>query len=258
MDVRDIEIGLIDVGGHEQRFDYEGDEMEELVGSVRRDGILEPIIVRAVGERFVVVNGHRRREAAIRAGLSVVPCHVQAGDLDLSRRTAFITNLFRKDPSPVEMAVAIGREVGSGEESVEGLAKGLGRSVDWVRRQVAMLQWPEDVLQLVHAGKVSVAAAANLACVTDDSYRAFLLEHASSGGATARTTASWLQAWEGSLPAAVAVIQPPVDGEPHAPPMMPQAPCLCCGGVHRTDELSHVPLCAPCIQRVRHLGAGGR
>jgi ParB family chromosome partitioning protein len=252
--LRDIELGLLDVGEHEQRFDYEGPEMDDLVASIRKDGVLVPLIIRPCGERFVVVEGHRRREAAIRAGLVSVPCQVQEGDLALSRRIAFVCNLFRKDPSPVELGVAIARAAADGSASVEELAKGLNRSVDWVKRQVAMMEWPEDVLQAIHGGRLSVAAAANLAAVTDDSYRDFLLGHAVANGATARTTAAWLQQWEAGQPAPVAVTAPPAEGEAHAAPMMPQAPCLCCGGVRRTDELSYVPLCAPCIQRVRHVG----
>lgn len=256
MDVRDIDLGLLDVGEHEQRFDYEGPEMEDLVASLRKDGVLVPLIVRSCGERFIVVEGHRRREAAMRAGLVSVPCQVQAGDVALSRRVAFVCNLFRKDPSPVELAVAIARAVSEGQACEEELAKNLNRSVDWVKRQIAMMQWPEDVLHAIHAGTLSVAAAANLAAVGDDAYRAFLLDHATANGATARTTASWLQQWEAGQPAPAAVTAPPLEGDKPAPPMMPQAPCLCCRQIHRSDELSHVPLCAPCIQRVMHLGQG--
>jgi ParB family chromosome partitioning protein len=255
MEVREIELGLLDVGEHAQRFDYEGPEMDDLVASIRRDGVLVPLIVRPVQERFVVVEGHRRREAAIRAGLVAVPCQVQDGDLALSRRISFVCNLFRKDPSPVELGVAIARAVADGTASQEELARGLNRSVEWVKRQVAMMDWPDDILRAIHAGGVSVAAAANLALVEDDVYREFLLEHAVGNGATARTTAAWLQEWRAGQPAGVAVTALPVEGSSAPGPMAPQAPCLCCGQVFRTDELSHVPLCPGCIQRVRHLGA---
>jgi len=256
MEVKDIEVGLLDVAEHEQRFDYEGPEMDDLVASVRRDGVLEPLIVRPVGERFVVVNGHRRRVAAERAGLAVVPCKIQSGDAGLARRVAFVTNMFRKDPTAVELAVAIGKAVEGGDADVEELASGLHRSVDWVKRQLAMLEWPEDVLQQIHAGRISVAAAANLAAVTDDQYRRFLVENAVNNGATARTTAAWLQAFEAMLPAPEAVQEPPVEGGAVAPGMVPQTPCFCCGIAHRVDELSHVPICTRCIGPVRRLGSG--
>jgi len=256
MEVREIELRLLDVAEHEQRFDYEGPEMDDLVASIRRDGILEPLIVRAVGVRYVVVNGHRRRVAAERAGLTAVPCTVEAGDASRARRVGFIVNLFRKDPTPVELAVAIAKAVDSGDAAVEEMASGLHRSVDWVKRQLAMLEWPEDVLQQVHAGRISIAAAANLAAVTDLEYRRFLLDNAVANGATARTTAAWLQAWEAMLPAQDAVQQPPIEGGPVPAPMVPQTPCFCCGIAHRVDELSHVPICTRCLGPVRRLGTG--
>jgi ParB family chromosome partitioning protein len=255
MNIRDIPIGLLDVGEYEQRFDYEDVEMEELTASIRRDGVQVPLIVKPAGDRFIVIEGHRRRNAAISAGLTTVPCDVRDADPALSRRVAFVCNMFRKDPSPIELAVAVAKAVQDGQASADELAKGLGRSPDWVKRQLAIMEWPETVLHAIHAGRISVAAAANIAAVGDDNYRDFLLECACNNGATARTTAAWLQEWRAGQPAALAVQAPAVDGAAVAPAMMPQAPCLCCGGVHRTDELSHVPLCAPCIQRVRHLGS---
>jgi len=253
MDIREIDVALLDVGEHEQRFDYDGDEMDDLVASLRKDGVLVPLIVRNNADRYIVIEGHRRREAAIRASLHTVPCQILSPDPSLCRRVAFVANLFRKDPTPIELGVAIARAVSDGEASVEEMAKGLNRSTDWVRRQVAMMSWPEDVLQAIHAGRISVAAAANLAAVTDDAYRSSLVGYACENGATARTTAAWLQQWEAGQPSAQALLAPPIDGEHHPPPLMPQAPCLSCGVLRRTDELSHVPLCAPCIQRVMHL-----
>jgi ParB family chromosome partitioning protein len=254
-EVRDIPIGLVDVGDYNQRFGIDPEELDGLCGSVRRVGILEPLLVRCSGDRFVLVVGHRRYAAAVRVGLATVPCIVRDGTEAQSREEAFAENLFRSDPSPVELAVAIAKATEDGEHSIEQIADGMRRSPEWVRRQLAMLRWPEDVLQCVHRGSISVAAAANLAMVAEDTYRSYLLENAAANGATARTTAAWLQAWEAALPSQQAVQQPPVDSETRATPMMPQAPCLCCGQVKRTDELSHVPLCGPCINRVRRLDA---
>lgn len=257
MEIRELPTNQIDIGEFAQRFDYEGDEQEELTASIRTNGVLVPLIVAPEGERYTLVEGHRRLTAARRVGLLTLPCHVLSGDLALSRKIAFVVNICRKDPTPIELAVAVAKAVQDGAASLDELAHGLNRSVDWVKRQVAMMDWPEDVLQLIHAGHLSVAAAANLAQIEDPAYREFLSNHAVNNGATARTTASWLQEWRAGQPAPTAVQADPQSPEPTHPPLMPQAPCLCCGLVHRTDELSHVPLCAPCIQKVRHLAPRG-
>jgi ParB/RepB/Spo0J family partition protein len=215
------------------------------------------LIVRPFGERFVRVAGRRRLAAAKKAGLSTVPCVVREVSDIVGRETAFAENLFREDLTPIETAVAISKAVEGGEADVQAVADGMRRSVDWVRRQLAMLEWPEDVLRAVHAGKLSVAAASNLACVEAPVYRAYLLENAVENGATARTTAAWLQAWRASVPVTQAVLSDVGPSGPAVCPVIPQAPCFCCAVVGRTDELSHVPLCARCIGRVRRIGEAG-
>ena len=255
-EVRDIPVDQIGLGDFQQRFDLLPDSLDDLCGSIRRLGILVPLMVRGTGKGLVLVAGHRRLAAARRIGLATVPCVLRDETEARSMEVSYAENLFRLDPTAVELAVSIKKAVASGEVQVTEIADGLGRTTDWVRRQLAMLEWPEDVLEQIHAGHISVAAAANLALVRDDAYRAFLLECAVCNGATARTTAAWLQAWEAAMPMSQAVEQPPVEGQERARPMVPQAPCLCCSNVFRTDELSHVPLCAPCILKVRHLGGG--
>ena len=138
--------------------------------------------------------------------------------------------------------------------TVDELAAGLHRTAEWIRRMVAMLDWPADVLEVIHGESISVSAAHNLALVDDAPYRAFLLRNAVDSGATARATAAWLQAWRSMQPAEVAVQAEPVAGESRPMPMVPQAPCLACGQVFRTDQLSHVPICSGCIQLIRNAG----
>ena len=139
--------------------------------------------------------------------------------------------------------------------SIEQMAAGFGRSGDWVRRQIGICGWPEDVLEGVHTGKLSIAAASNLAVITEDHYRRMLVGQAVENGATARTTAAWLQAWRAMLPLEVAVEQPPVDGGQAVVPMVPQGPCLVCHNVYRVDELSHVPVCMHCVKVISQAGS---
>jgi ParB family chromosome partitioning protein len=254
MEVRPIPIDLIRVGAHEQRFDYADQAQEDLVASIRANGIMVPLIVQPLEDEFILIDGHRRRQAALQIGLPELPCFIQTSDTAVASRTAFVANFLRKDPTPIELAAAVAKASEMGEDAEREIARALHRSVDWVRRQIAMLQWPEDVLAAIHAGTLSVAAASNLALIPDDNYRAFLLDHATSNGATARTTAAWLQEFQANRPPQVAVTAEPIPGQPAPQPIIPTSPCLCCGIPHRTDELSHVPLCAACITQVRRLG----
>lgn len=253
MEVVELGLSRIRVGEYEQRFSMDDERQRELVGSIKRLGVLEPLHVRASGDEYVVLSGHRRRAAAVEAGLALVPCIIEDGDEAKAAEVTFAANFFRQDLSPVELAVAIANEYESGRMTVEQLADGFRRSKDWVARQLAVTHWPEDVLAGIHEGGLSLAAAANLAQVTEEEYRVYLVRQAVENGASARATSAWLQAWRAMLPPSEAVEAQPVAGRVPLDPLVPQAPCLCCGHVKRVDCMSHVPICSDCVQRVRKM-----
>jgi len=257
VEVKDVPIGKIKVGEHVQRLVIEDDTISELAASIARIGIVNPLLVSADGDKYLLVAGHRRLQAAKRCGLTTVPCIVASAEKNVDTEISFAENLFRKDLSPLELACAVKDVLDKNVMPLEELAAGLNRSAEWVRRMVAMLDWPQDVLEAIHAGWLSIAAAHNVALITEDTYRKFLLRNAEDSGATARTTAAWLQAWRSMAPAEQAITAPPVSGESRTTPMVPQAPCIACGEVFRTDELSHVPVCAGCIRAIRSIGASG-
>ncbi len=250
-DVKEIPVEKINVGEHALRLREDDEAVDDLAASIHRIGIIVPLVVRPEGDSFLLVAGHRRLAAAKLLSLSTVPCDIReipgADGVEIS----FAENLFRLDLSPVELAAGIKDVITKKIMDVPAIAKALHRTEHWVQAQLYMLDWQPDVLDAVHAGWLSVSAAHNLALVTDDTYREFLLKNAADSGATARTTAAWLQAFQSMQPPEVAVSAEPVAGDAASVPMVPQAPCLGCGQVFRSDELSHVPMCAQCIMAIR-------
>jgi len=254
MEIQHIPVGLITAEKHSQRFELNEEKMSELISSISTDGLHQPIEVRPDGDSFIVVFGHRRLEACKHLGWENMPCMVVEGDEAKIRGHTFQENFFREDLTPLELAVAIADEVKEERMTLEQLAFGFKKTQDWVRRQIAIVGWPVDVLEGIHKGKLSIAAAANLACITEDFYRASLVDQAVENGATARTTSAWLQAWRSMIPMEKAIEQEPVEGEERPQPLVPQAPCIACHDVYRTDELCHVPLCSACLKIMRDAG----
>lgn len=256
MEFQDVEVEKIQAGAYAQRTGEDDPGIEELASSIRRVGILVPLVVVNGADGFTLIAGHRRLAAAKQIGFKFVPCIVRSGSESDHREVSFAENLFRKDLTPIELACAIKDCLHQAKMSVEELAAGLHRSTNWVRAQIALLDWPADVLEAIHNGKISVAAASNLALVTDEVYREFLVRQAVENGATARATAAWLQAFSAMAPASEAVTREPVPAGERAMPMVPQAPCIVCSNVFRTDELSHVPVCVGCVRTIRDIGGG--
>lgn len=253
-EIKEIPIGQIMVGEHEQRLSLDDDSLNGLVASIKRLGILQPLIVRKQDSRIYLVAGHRRLAAAKKVGLESVPCIVRVGIDDLEHEVVFAENFFRKDLSPVELACAMKDIREKGEIGLAELAAGFHRSEHWVVRMIAIADWPGDVQEAIHEGSLSVSAASNLAVVFDNAYRGFLVRNAVEQGATARTTASWLQAWRAMQPAEEAITSEPVSMGTHQTPMVPQAPCFICAEVFKVDEVSYVPICGGCIKLIKQGG----
>jgi len=252
--VVEIPLGKIRVGEHEQRMEKYDSEIDGIAASISSIGVIEPLIVRKQGDSFLLVAGHRRLLAAARVGLSTVPCLLADGSENMDVEIKFAENFFRKDLSPVELACAIKDCWVSKKMNLKEIADSFHRSIHWVNSMMAIFDWPDDVQEAIHTGEISVSAASNLALVTDSSYRNFLVRNAIEQGATARTTASWLQAWRAMQPQEEAITSEPVGGRRPPQPAVPQAPCLCCGQIFMVNEMSHVPVCGACVQIIRQVG----
>lgn len=252
-----LPIGKLVAGEHATRLEFDDEAIDDLAASIRRIGIIVPLLVCSRGDSFIVIAGHRRLAAAKQVGLQSVPCIVREAEEPETKEVAIAENLFRADLTPVETACAVKDILDAKVMDLPELAKCMHRSEHWVARQLGLLAWPEDVLTAVHEGWLSVSAAENISLIHEDTYRAFLLKNARDGGATARTTASWLQAWRASAPPKAALASEPAPPGESVQPAVPMAPCICCAAVFRSDELSHVPMCPACIRAVREIGTRG-
>lgn len=256
-EIIEIPIEKIKVGEHDQRMEIEDESFEGLVASIGRLDLIYPLVVCGSDDGYILVEGHRRLAACKRLDKQTVCCVVEPAGRERASEIAFAGNFFRKDLSPVELACALKDCIENKTMTVKELAVGFHRSEHWVNSTVAIYGWPKDILEAIHGNQISVSAASNLACVTDDSYRAFLVRNAVEQGATARTTAAWLQAWRAMQPAEEAIEAEPVPGTRLAAPAVPQAPCFCCSQVFAVNEMSHVPVCGGCVQAIRQVGTSG-
>lgn len=195
-----VETEKIYAGQNPLRLEGRNKGIDELAESISRIGLINPLVVVPENGRYSLIAGHRRFAACRKAGLEEVQVHIIEGDRREICEIALAENLFRKDLSPVEMAVAVVALIKEGGMDCKQVANICHRSIAWVQEQEEIVSWPQDVQQAVHEGRLSVSAASNLALIADDDHRKFLLNQVRETGATARTTAAWLQAWRSSAP----------------------------------------------------------
>lgn len=133
-----------------QYFSREG--LEELRDSIAENGVLQPLTVRAKGDRFELIAGERRLRAAKMAGLSEVPCLVVDVDMEKSGVIALIENIQRRDLNFIEEAEGIHQLIRLFGLSQEQAARRLGKSQSAIANKLRILRLPEDVLARLRDG----------------------------------------------------------------------------------------------------------
>jgi ParB/RepB/Spo0J family partition protein len=259
-ELRRVPLASIVVGDHEVRGAEDDPELASLAANIAENGLLEPLIVEDREGVLHLVAGHRRWSACNLARIPVVNVVVRKGSVQEMKRISWAENFHRKDLSAVQQARAIADVVADGTITIAEVAATFRRSVEWVKDQLEILSWPEDVQAAVHSRKLNVSAASNLAQIADPTYRAFLLQTAVNDGATARTTAGWLQGWQAQLPAGQVVLQEAPAGPPGAGPVLPLSLCLGCRGEFSPAGLCPVFVCPTCVSHLREgrLAGGNR
>jgi len=135
--------------------------------------------------------------------------------------------------------------------SIGELAETFHRAEQWVRDQVAVLEWPEDVRAAVHARVVGQGAGSYLAKIEDDGYRGFLLAQAAESGCSERTAQMWLAGWRGMQPAEQVAQMVATPETPGTPRPAPQSMCVGCRSMMRPDGLVPVFICPHCVVKLR-------
>jgi ParB family chromosome partitioning protein len=143
------------------RRDFTEAELEELTVSIKERGIIQPIVVRQLGEAegFEIIAGERRWRAAQRAGLHDVPIAIVDATDTQSLEFAIIENVQRADLNPIEEAAGYVALMEQCNRTQEEVARIVGKSRPYVANFVRLLKLPEPVKHLVRQGKLSAGHA---------------------------------------------------------------------------------------------------
>jgi ParB family transcriptional regulator, chromosome partitioning protein len=161
-------------------------DLSELIASIAEKGIIEPLVVRVRGDRFQIIAGERRYQAATQIGLRELPVVIREADDTEMLELALIENLQRKDLTPFEEAEALHGLADSCGYTHEDLARRLGKSRTSVTESLALIGMPEEVRNLCRLADIS-SKSLLLQVVRQDTpekMTALIEKIASQGGAT--------------------------------------------------------------------------
>ena len=162
--VKEIDVENINAGRFQPRANFDEEKLLELSSSIKKHGVLSPILVRELGlNKFEVIAGERRLRASKKAGIKTIPCLVdQKKDQD-ALESALIENLQREDLNAVEEARGydrLKREFGLTQDEV---AMSTGKARSTIANSIRLLSLPAKVLDLLSAGQIEKGHAKLLA-----------------------------------------------------------------------------------------------
>jgi ParB/RepB/Spo0J family partition protein len=180
--VRVIPVDNIESNPNQPRTVFDADALHELAASVREHGVLQPILVRPLGQnRYQLVAGERRWRAAKEAGLATIPALVEELDDDTALEISIIENLQREDLSPLEEAAMYDRMVREHGYSIRKLAEKLGKDKGYLENRLRLAGAPDEIRELVSLRKDTLSHAYELMKVQDDRKRRRLAARVATG-----------------------------------------------------------------------------
>lgn len=157
--VSDIAVALIDDPAIALRLEIDDYQLDELCGSIRDIGLQMPLIVKATGDRWEVVDGHRRLLAVRRLGFQFVPCRIHEAALAPDEAVKLACNLQREDNTDAEIAAWLGELATTHGYNIEQLCQLVKRSESWVNDHVALLRGYDFVFDALASRKINYSQA---------------------------------------------------------------------------------------------------
>jgi ParB family chromosome partitioning protein len=184
--IQRILIDLIDPNPLQPRTVFQPERLQELADSIKVNGIIQPLVLRARGDRYELIAGERRWRAARLAGATEVPVVVQDISDDRLLEIALVENIQREDLNAIEVAHAFDRLARNLNLSHDEIARRTGKDRSTITNTLRLLKLPGDVQQLVAEHRLSMGHARSILGLPTEELQRQIAEKATSQGLSVR------------------------------------------------------------------------
>lgn len=173
-----VEVGLDEIipNRFQPRLTFDEKAMEELAASIKEHGIIQPLVLRRIADKYEIIAGERRYKAATIAGLQKVPAIIASLDDNSSAEVALVENVQRKGLTPIEEAKSYKVLLDRGYITQDELAKKIGVAQSTVANKLRLLNLAEEVQQALLESKISERHARSMLQLQDKEKQKALLK----------------------------------------------------------------------------------
>jgi ParB family chromosome partitioning protein len=181
-----LDIDLIEPSPYQPRTRFREAALDELARSIQASGIIQPLVVRSLGNRFQLIAGERRWRAAQRAGLDKVSAIVRQVPDELALEMTLVENIQREDLNAMEAARAFERLMDEFQLTQEAVAERTGKDRATVANAIRLLKLEPTIQDWIEEGKLTAGHGRALLAVLDPQLRMRYAQKAARGGLTVR------------------------------------------------------------------------
>ena len=185
-EILEIPVDHVSANPRQPRSFFSPSDLEDLIGSIKEHGLLQPITVTRIGDKYELIAGERRLRACKTLGLKTIPAIVREANEQQKLELALIENIQRQDLNPVEEAISYKALIDEFNLTQDDVAKRVGKSRSNVANIVRLLDLPEYILSALKDGRIMKSHARTLLAETDPKRQQELFEQMLNGGVTVR------------------------------------------------------------------------
>ena len=184
----EVDINEILPNRFQPRIQFDEEEILELSDSIKEHGVIQPIVVRTIGDKYEIIAGERRYKASVLAGRETVPVIVKNLNDKDSAEVALIENIQRKNLTPIEEALSYKKILDMGYLTQENLASKLGKSQPTVANKIRLLNLSDEVQEALLENKISERHARSLLKLSNSKLQNDMLKRIINERLTVRRT----------------------------------------------------------------------
>ncbi len=247
----EVDLDLTDEPKTMARMEIDPDYIEELAQSIRETGLLQPVLLRPVAERFEIVAGHCRFLAHKKLGLPSILALVRKmtdKEAAIARATE---NLSREGLSALEEAKNYAGLVNDHGMTLEQVGKRFGKTAGTIKRRMDILRMPPRLQQAIHKGQISMSAGEELWPISNETDLEYYLLFAVENGCTKDVAREWCKQWKDSQRRSV---EPSEEGGGIASPQEPRPyylTCDLCSGPTKLEDAARLTICPECFATIK-------